>query len=219
MLILKIYKLKRKILFFFIIIIICLSSFLFLKNISNKKSNISLPVINPISNSKFISEESLIKRINNVNKLITLELELSQVVTIDQSYANLDILKKYKRIKFYSDCSYYIDLSNITKEDLVFDEELNILNLTIPNPRVYKININKDKLEEETSVNGFLRFGEIKLTTEEFKDLELEVITTIEEKLNDKPLFDEAKLKTKVSIENLIKDFISKDVDLNLSFK
>jgi len=219
MIILKLYKFKKKFLLFFIIIIIFLSSFLLFKSFLNKKSNLSLPVINSINNSKFISEEALIKRINNVNKLITLELELSQVVTIDQSYGDLDLLKKYKKIKFYSDCSYYIDLSQITKDDLVFDKELNILNLTIPNPKVYKVSIDKEKSKEEISVNGFLRFGEIKLTTEEFKDLELEITENLEEKLNDNPLFSEAKAKTKVSIENLVKDFISEDVALNISFK
>lgn len=219
MLAFKIYKLKRKILFFFIVIIISLSSFLFLKSIYNKKFTPSLPVINSVNNLRFISEESLLKRINNVNKLITLELELSQVVTIDQSYGDLDILKKYKRIKFHSNCSYYIDLSQITKDDLLYNEGLNILDITIPNPKIYNISIDKEKSNEETSVNGFLRFGEIKLTTEEFKNLELEVIEDLEKKLNDQPLFDEAKVKTKVSIENLIKDFVSEDVTLNISFK
>ena len=219
MAILKLYKLKKKFLLFLIILIIFLPSFLFFKDFFNKKSNISLPVINPVNNSRFISEEALIKRINNVNKLITLELELSQVVTIDQSYGDLDLLKKYKRIKFYSDCSYYIDLSQITKDDLLFDKELNILNLTVPNPKVYKVSIDKEKSKEENSINGFLRFGEIKLTTEEFKDLELEIIANLEEKLNATPLFDEAKVKTKISIENLVKDFVSEDVTLNISFK
>lgn len=215
----KIHKLKRKIKLFSIIIIIILLSFLFLKNIYNKKPNPSLPVMKSINNSRFISEESLIKRINNVNKLITLELELSQVVTVDQSYGSLDMLKKYKRIKFYSDCSYYIDLSQITKDDLFYNEDLNTLNLTIPNPKIYNVSINKENFKEEKSVNGFLRFGEIKLTTEEFKNLELKVIEDLEKKLNDKPLLDEAKVKTKVSIENLMKDFLSKDVTLNISFE
>jgi hypothetical protein len=219
MIILKLYKLKKKFLSFFIILIIFLSSFLLFKSFLNKRPNISVPVINSINNSKFISEEALIRKFNSVNKLITLELELSQVVTIDQSYGDLDLLKKYKKIKFYSDCSYYIDLSQITKDDLLFDEELNILNLTVPNPKVYKVIIDKEKSKEETSVNGFLRFGEIKLTTEEFKDLEIEIINNLEEKLNNAPLFDEAKAKTKVSIENLVKDFVSEDVTLNISFK
>lgn len=215
---LKLYKLKIKLVIILIVVIMFFPIFLFLKNLYSIK-NISFPVINPVNTSKFISEESLVKRINNVNKLITLELELTQIVTIDQSYGNLDILKKYKRIKFYSNCSYYIDLSQITKDDLFYSEDLNILNLTIPSPNIYNISIDKEKSNEETSVNGFLRFGEIKLTTEEFKTLELEVIKTLEEKLNTPPLFDEAKVKTKVSIENLIKDFVSEEVTLNISFK
>lgn len=215
---LKLYKFKIKLVIIFIVVIMFFPFFLFFKNLYNTK-NISFPVINPINTSKFISEESLVKRINNVNKLITLELELTQTVTIDQSYGNLDILKKYKRIKFYSNCSYYIDLSQITKDDLFYNKDLNILNLTIPNPNIYNISIDKEKSNEETSVNGFLRFGEIKLTTEEFKTLELEIIKTLEEKLNTPPLFDEAKVKTKVSIENLIKDFVSEEVTLNISFK
>lgn len=212
----KLYKLIVKIIIS-IIIIICIPLFLILKN-SNERGN-SIPTINQNDNSKFISEESLIKKINNVNKLITLEIELSQVVTIDQSYGDLDVLKKYKKIKFYSNCSYYIDLSQITKEDLSFNKDLNTLDLTIPIPKVYSISINKEKSKEEVSVNGFLRFGEIKLTTEEFKKMEIEVTENFENKLNSKPLFDEAKIKTKVSIENLIKEVLAQDVNLNISFK
>ncbi|WP_300381295.1 DUF4230 domain-containing protein [Clostridium sp.] len=215
----KLYKIKKKLLLIFIILIILFCGFLSFKFFYIKRNPLYIPTINSVTNSRLISEQALIKRINSVNKLITLELELSQVITIDQSYGDLDVLKKYKRIKFYSDCSYYIDLSKIVKDDLVFDEDLNTLNLTIPNPEIYNVSVDKDKIEEETSVNGLLRFGEIKLTTEEFKNLELEIISSLEEKLNNIPIFNEAKIKTKTSIENLVKDFISDDVNLNISFK
>ena len=95
--------------------------------------------------------------------MITLELELSQMAIIDKSLGDLDFLKKYKRIKFFADCSYHIDLSKIGEEDITINPEEKTLSITVPKPDIYNISINEDKTIFEESQNGFLRFGEVKV--------------------------------------------------------
>jgi Protein of unknown function (DUF4230) len=154
-----------------------------------------------------------------VNKLITLELELSQMVTIDKSLGNLELLKKYKKVTFFADCSYYIDLSKISNEDIIIDSSKGILTLTVPKPEVYDISINEDKTTFEESENGLLRFGEIKLSTEEFNNLQNGVNISFEEKLKADDIFKEALSRSKSSVETWLNNLINEKVKVYLYFK
>jgi len=215
----KIYKTQKflKSLFFkiFIFILLFISLTYFLQdNFKNYKAD--SPTIN---NTSYISEESLIRKINGVNKLITLELELSQRVTIDKSIGNLDFLKKYKRINFFADCSYFIDLSKISEEDLIISPEKNSLSLTVPKPKIYNISINENKTVFEASQNGFLRFGEIKLSTEEFHSLQNKVLDNFEERLKSNEIYEEALNKSKISLQNFLSSLIKENIEIKISFK
>ena len=53
-----------------------------------------------IESSNILSDDTLINEIKNVNKLIPLEIELSETLTIDNTYFNLDIFKKSKKVTF-----------------------------------------------------------------------------------------------------------------------
>ncbi|NLL30653.1 MAG: DUF4230 domain-containing protein [Clostridiales bacterium] len=151
--------------------------------------------------------------------MITLELELSQMAIIDKSLGDLDFLKKYKRIKFFADCSYHIDLSKIGEEDITINPEEKTLSITVPKPDIYNISINEDKTIFEESQNGFLRFGEVKLSTEEFNSLQNEVLTNFEEKLKRDEIYEEALNKSKISIEELLSSLIKEEVEIKIYFK
>jgi len=216
---LKLHKVKkffRKLIFLTItmlLLFILINSFL---QSNFKKYRADTPAFNSIT---YISEESLIKKINGVNKLITLELELSQMAIIDKSLGDLDFLKKYKRIKFFADCSYHIDLSKIGEEDITINPEEKTLSITVPKPDIYNISINEDKTIFEESQNGFLRFGEVKLSTEEFNSLQNEVLTNFEEKLKRDEIYEEALNKSKISIEELLSSLIKEEVEIKIYFK
>mgnify|MGYP007056353463 CR=1 FL=1 len=53
-----------------------------------------------IESSNILSDDILLNEIRNVNKLIPLEVELSETLTIDNTYFNLDIFKKSKKQLF-----------------------------------------------------------------------------------------------------------------------
>ncbi|MGG7059048.1 DUF4230 domain-containing protein [Clostridium tertium] len=219
MIVSKLFKKGKKIKKF--IKIICISSMLFItiicvinlnwKDISKDYEN--------IDNINIITEENLINEIKNTNKIIPLEVELSKLITIDKSLGTLDVFEKYKRIKFFANCSYYIDLSNIADEDIQMNEKNATLNIIIPNPEIFSINILRDKTIYEDTSNGIFRFGDIKLTSEEFDLIQEEVYKSFNETLQSKEIYDKAISNSKISLTNLVKQIVGKEVEVNISFK
>ncbi len=181
--------------------------------------------INMINSSKqdeilsITEEENLIKEIRNTSKIIPLEIELSKSITIDKSWGNLEIFQKYKRIKFFANCSFFIDLSNIKEEDIIVDKNNNIIDITIPNPQIFTIDIIREKTIYEDSSNGLLRFGEIMLTSEEFEAIQKNVYKSFEETLNQKDIYEKAIYSSKISLTNLLEKIIGNDININISFK
>lgn len=172
-----------------------------------------------IDNIKIISEESLVKEIKNVNKIIPLEVELSKTVTIDKSWGELEILKKYKRIRFFANCSYSIDLSQITTDDINIDNKNKELNIILTKPEIFSININREKTEYEESSNGLLRFGEIKLTSEEFDLIQEEVNKGFEETMKSDEIYNKVISNAKISLEKLLDQITEDKMNINISFK
>ncbi len=203
-------KLKKvlKFLLFIVVIIIAITFVIKFNEIKNQNQNKPLNIT---------TEESLINEIKSASKIIPLEVELSKLITIDKSWGNLEVFQKYKRIKFYANCSFYIDLSKLKKEDITLDD--NNLTITVSNPQIFTIDIIRNKTTYEDSTNGFLRFGEITLTSEEFEEIQEEVYKSFEETLNEKDIYDQAIYNSKISLTNLFRQIIGDDININILFK
>ncbi|MBD7915538.1 DUF4230 domain-containing protein, partial [Clostridium sp. Sa3CUN1] len=161
----------------------------------------------------------LINEIKNTSKIIPLEIELSKIITIDKSFGNLEVFEKYKRIKFFANCSYYIDLSLITDEDIKINKSNSTLNLTITKPEIFNINILRDKTIYEDTSNGLFRFGDINLTSEEFDLIQEMVDNSFRETLQDNNIYDKALINSKTSIIQLLQPIIGDEFKINISFK
>jgi Protein of unknown function (DUF4230) len=172
-----------------------------------------------INNLKISSEESLIREIRNVNKIIPLEVELSQVITIDKSWGDFEIFQKFKRIKIFAKCSYSIDLSQITNDDINIENEKNKITVSLSKPEIFSINIDRDKTVYEDASNGLLRFGEIKLTSEEFEAMQNEVYKNFETTMKTNDIYNKVISNTKVSLEKLIDQITEEKMDVYISFK
>ena len=212
-------KLKNRIRNFFIIFFILSLTLLVCKLFFNYKYKKDINNLSDSNTFKIISEESLLKEIKNVNKIIPLEVELSKIITIDKSWGNLEVFQKFKRIKFFANCSYSIDLSNLTTNDINIDSKKNELSINFPNPQIFSINIDKEKTVYEDSSNGLLRFGEIKLTSEEFNIIQNEVQKSFEETMKDDEIYEKVLSDSKVSIENLLNQITDKKMSISIYFK
>ena len=207
----KTLKRIKKLIKLLLLILIFLITILFIikfNTIKTQKENKPLNIT---------TEESLINEIKSTSKIIPLEVELSKLITIDKSWGDFEVFQKYKRIKFYANCSFYIDLSNLNKEDISLAE--NNLTIIIPNPQIFTIDIIREKTTYEDSTNGFLRFGEIMLSSEEFEEIQEEVYKSFEETLNGKDIYDQAISNSKVSLTNLFRQIIGNDINIDILFK
>lgn len=217
MIIINFFKKLKLLLKYIIIISILTLLFIITLNIY-KKHTIPITDISK-DNINIISQENLIKEFKNVNKIIPLEIELSKTIIIDKSFSSLDIFEKYKEIQFFANCSYYIDLYNLSDDDIILDDSLNTIELKIPYPKIYTINLLNDKTIYKPSKNGLLRFGEIKLTQEEFNIIQEEVYSSFEDSLNSEDLYNEAIESSKKSLTYLLNKLTDKNLIVKIIFK
>lgn len=217
MIIINFFK-KLKLLFKYILIVLIISFLIIFTSILYKKYTFSHSTIS-IDSINIISKENLIKEFKNVNKIIPLEIELSKTIIVDKSFSSLDVFKKFKEIQFFANCSYYIDLSSLETDDINLDDSLNTIELKVPYPKIYTISLLNDKTIYKPSENGLLRFGEIKLTQEEFNIIQKELYSSFEETLNSEELYNEALESSKKSLLYLLNKLINKNLTIKIIFK
>lgn len=168
------------------------------------------------TNIKYITEESLITDIKNCNKLIPLELELSETVTIDDSWGSLDLFKKYKKITYVANCSYSIDLSNIKNSDISINSTKQSINLTIPKPKIDSISIDYNKIIYHEAITGLLRFGDLSLSAEEYGVIEQSIKNSISDKMNGSDLYDKACENSIICTKKFLTNILGKDSSINV---
>lgn len=196
----------------FLLIIISVKS----KTIFNPKPSYSS--INKISDIKISTKDSIIDKMHNTNKIIPLELELSQSVLVDNSWGDLDILKKYKNIKYFAVCSYMIDLSKISTNDISINNTNKIISITIPNPQIYLIDFDYDKTKYEESINGLLRFGNISISPEDSIRIERDVKIKLKEKMLEDSVYSKSIKASEESISILLRQILGQDFDVSVNF-
>ncbi|CDG03084.1 DUF4230 domain-containing protein [Clostridium chauvoei] len=174
---------------------------------------------NENKNVKFLTEESLVKEIRDVNKIIPLEIELSETIVVDKSWGDFEVFKKIKRIKFFANCSYAVDLSAIENKDITINKFKNEITLSLPKPKVFSVDIDEDKTIYEESSNGLLRFGDIKLTSEEFGVIQMEVAKTFESKMNDPEIYNKAVSNTTIVLEKVLNQIANNEMKVTINFK
>ncbi len=63
--------------------------------------------------------------------------------------------------------TYTVDLSQLNKDSVLFDDNKKVVTLRIPKPVREEINIPEDKIEYGDTTKGILAFGDLKLKPEE----------------------------------------------------
>lgn len=210
------YKLKkhiRRMLIILILILICFCYFKF-----SYKFNNTFPSSN-IINDVSISESNIINEVRSVNKLIPLEIELTKTILIDKSFSDFEIFKKSKSIAFSANCSYYVDLSKLTTDDITLNKEDNLITLYIPVPEVYSIEIIEDKTVHEDVTLGLLRFGDILLSSEEYGTITDLIQSEIEKDMNSPHLISEAVNNTATQLKELVFNLFNVEYSFNLKIK
>ena len=169
-----------------------------------------------IESSSILSDDTLINEIKNVNKLIPLEIELSETLTIDNTYFNLDILKKSKKITFFANCSYAIDFSTLSNSNFEINTTTKEISITIPKIDIFSIDIDESKTIYYDTEVGFLRFGDLKLSSDVLSSIYKNLNNLFTEKMNNPDFYEQAILNAENSLKSLLLNLTGENYNVTL---
>ncbi|WP_160677050.1 DUF4230 domain-containing protein [Clostridium sp. C8-1-8] len=173
------------------------------------------------SNTKlsFVTEESIVDKIQKVEKLVVVEVDLNEKMVIDNSWGEWDVFKKIQKVDYYGKGSYSLDLSSIDNSKVKIDKLNKIVTVHLPRPIASTPTIDYDKTTFESTEKGLLRFGDIKLTKDESAVIDKEVISRMGSKLKDTTIYDEAVKNSEDTVKKLIKPIVDDNVKINVLFE
>lgn len=203
-----------KLLTCFTLIVLFISTFKYFYKFKKLFPNISQ--FNIISSNE-LTEETLVNEVRNVNKLIPLEIELSETLILDNTYFNLDIFKKVKKITFFADCSYSIDFSNLSLDEINMDNISKEIVIKIPEPEIFSISINESKTVYDEPELGLLRFGDLELSPDDFKKIHEKLYNTFSTKMKDSKFYNQAIYNTEESLEKLLSNLTGENYKIILT--
>ena len=210
------FKLHKLLLYLLSLLIFCLL-ILFFKYPSKFQKLLPYFHSYKIESSNILSDDILINEIRNVNKLIPLEVELSETLTIDNTYFNLDIFKKSKKITFFANCSYSIDFSTLSTNNIKIDNSNKEIYITIPKIDIFSIDIDENKTIYGDTEVGLLRFGDLKLSSEEINEIYINANDMFSKKMNNQDFYTQTLKNAENSLESLLFNLTGEHYDINLT--
>lgn len=154
--------------------------------------------------SKLRVQNTLIRGASDCAELVTMSADLSTELILDDSYNEWSVFQKKQKIKFYGICKYATDLSGMDSSHIIFDGEKKELVVKVMKPTISSLELDFDKTEFTATETGFLRFGDIKMTSAEQNELQRAAKNVIREEALSDALMTQARGKT----ESVVKKYM-----------
>ena len=168
-------------------------------------------------------EEAILGDSEKLKKLEVYKQELSDAGTITNTgLFNLGMFTKNQVITYNGTVVYTVDLSKLSKSDIVFDEEEKMITLKIPHAEQEEINIPEDRIQFSDPEKGLLAFGDIKATPEQIMEVQAGARQKMQEKLEADKVLEIADRFAKLSVWEMYSPIIkgvAKDYSLQVEFK
>lgn len=208
-------SIKNKIKLIILVILLCIAGGFFIAYyFYNPSRQASSQWIVPNVNtpySKFITKEALVQQIQQKNELISTETEITEEVSIDDSWGSIPIFKKIQTIQLTGNGIYTIDLSKLSSDNIEINNLNKTITVTSPEPIVKSVTLDEQKTVYKTTENGLLRFGDVKMSAAQLQSIEGSAKSKMTEKMMTPDLFTKAENNTKTTLSNLIKSLLGKD--------
>ena len=138
-------------------------------------------------------------------RLIVYTAELSEVVSMaDEGWGGFKWNSTYQEAKYFGQAEYTVDLSQLSEEDFIVNNEQKILTVRIPYAVLSPINILNDKTQFKDTEKGWLGPKEVKLTSEELNKIMLEVEEKMKAQLIDDNIMAKANEEAKIVVAELL---------------
>ena len=177
-----------------------------------EKATWVVPNINNVS-KKFSLEEALVNEIRQKQDLITLEVDMTEKVILDNSWGDLSIFKKVQTVNFFGKGIYTVDLSKLQSEKVSVENKSNKITVKVSGPTIKAIDLDNQKTTYQDPDNGFFRFGEIKLTPAESDTMQATVKEKMVKKLSEDEYTEKAKKSTEEIITKLVQNIMNSETN------
>ena len=138
-------------------------------------------------------------------RLIVYTAELSEVVSMaDEGWGGFKWNSTYQEAKYFGQAEYTVDLSQLSEEDFIVNNEQKILTVRIPYVVLSPINILNDKTQFKDTEKGWLGPKEVKMTSEELNKIMLEVEEKMKAQLIDENIMAKANEEAKIVVAELL---------------
>ena len=138
-------------------------------------------------------------------RLIVYTAELSEVVSMaDEGWGGFKWNSTYQEAKYFGQAEYTVDLSQLSEEDFIVNNEQKILTVRIPYAVLSPINILNDKTQFKDTEKGWLGPKEVKMTSEELNKIMLEVEEKMKAQLIDENIMANANEEAKIVVAELL---------------
>lgn len=126
---------------------------------------------------------------------------------------SLPVFKQTKALIFHGEGTYFVDLSSLSSNDFVVDNDKRTITISIPKPEL-SVKLLPEETEFFDSANGSLRFGEMELTPETMTTLETQGIARIKETLeSDDDSWETAEKFAKLSVKEIYEPLVTAQVE------
>ncbi len=138
-------------------------------------------------------------------RLIVYTAELSEIVSLaNEGWGGFKWNSTYQEAKYFGQAEYTVDLSQLSEEDFIVNNEQKILTVRIPYAVLSPINILNDKTQFKDTEKGWLGPKEVKMTSEELNKIMLEVEEKMKAQLIDENIMAKANEEAKIVVAELL---------------
>lgn len=171
------------------------------------------------SSKRFITHDAIVNELQNKQELIPLELNLTEKITISDNWGTAELFKKLQNIHLVAKGIYSLDLMKITTENVLVNDSKKTIAITAPKPEIKTIAIDEQKTVYETTQNGLLRFGEIKVTPAEYQTILTKAKEKMNEKMNSSVLYEEALKSSELALINIMTSILGQYSNYSVTIK
>ena len=150
-------------------------------------------------------QEPIILAHSKESQLIVHTAHLTETITVSiEGLGGWDWTSIHQDVEYKGEAQYTVDLSQLSEEDFMVNNELKILTVRIPYAVLSSINIPSDKMKFHDPQKGWAAAKEIKLSLEQNALLETEATSNMKAKLIDENIIADANEDAKNVVADLL---------------
>lgn len=139
------------------------------------------------SDVKVNFSEVILGQQEETRKLIVSTHEATVSTQLSASLINsldFDFLTKTQKVSYFGTGYFVVDLDNLTEANIIEDSEAKTVTIQIGHAYLEVVDIDPEKIIVDEVKQGLLAWGKIKLTVNDYNEIEKELVNRMEDKFN-----------------------------------